>query len=234
MIRLGVNVDHIATIREARKTVVPDPVKAALIAEKAGCHGITAHIRQDERHINRRDIKILKEEIQTKLNIELSTAPEIVSFVQAIKPDWVCLVPERIEEITTEGGLDIFKQEKELKKVIPELKGESIRVTVFVEPDKNIIEKAKELGADAIEINTKSYALKPNSTDEIKRIMESSKLASSLGLEVHAGHDLDYNNLSRITEIEEIEEVNIGHSIIVKAVFTGLEQAVKEILEILR
>jgi len=234
MIRLGVNVDHIATIREARRTVIPDPVEAALIAERAGCDGITAHLRQDERHIKRRDIELFREIIKTKLNIELSTTPGIVSFVKRIKPDWACLVPERIEEITTEGGLDIFKQEKELKKVIPELKGKGIKVTLFIEPEKNIVEKAKELGSDAIEINTKSYGLRPDSKREIKRIIESAKRAKSLGLEVHAGHDLNYRNLYRMTEIEEIEEVNIGHSIIARAIFVGLERAVKEMLEILR
>lgn len=234
MIRLGVNVDHIATIREARRTVIPDPVEAALIAERAGCDGITAHLRQDERHIKRRDIELFREIIKTKLNIELSTTPGIVSFVKRVKPDWACLVPERIEEITTEGGLDIFKQEKELKKVIPELKGKGIKVTLFIEPEKNIVEKAKELGSDAIEINTKSYGLRPDSKREIKRIIESAKRAKSLGLEVHAGHDLNYRNLYRMTEIEEIEEVNIGHSIIARAIFVGLERAVKEMLEILR
>jgi len=234
MIRLGVNVDHIATIREARRTVIPDPVEAALIAERAGCDGITAHLRQDERHIKRRDIELFREIIKTKLNIELSTTPGIVSFVKRVKPDWACLVPERIEEITTEGGLDIFKQEKELKKVIPELKGKGIKVTLFIEPEKNIVEKAKELGSDAIEINTKSYGLRPDSKTEIKRIIESAKHAKSLGLEVHAGHDLNYRNLYRMTEIEEIEEVNIGHSIIARAIFVGLERAVKEMLEILR
>ncbi len=234
MIRLGVNVDHIATIREARKTVVPDPLEAALIAERAGCDGITAHLRQDERHIKRRDIKLLREVIKTALNIELSTTPDIVSFVKRVKPDWACLVPERIEEITTEGGLNIFKQVRQLRRVIPELKGKGIKVTLFIEPDKEIVEKAKELGADAIEINTRSYGLRPNSKKEIRRITESAKLAKSLGLEVHAGHDLNYKNLYRITEIEEIEEVNIGHSIIARAVFVGLENAVKELLEILR
>jgi len=233
MIRLGVNVDHIATIREARGAVAPDPIEAALIAEGAGCDGITAHIRQDERHIKERDIEILRKVIKTKLNIELSTTPKIVSFVKSVRPDWACLVPERIEEITTEGGLNIFKQEKELIRCIPELKGNGIKVTLFIEPEKEIVEKAKELGADAIEINTKSYALKPETKKEIERIAKSAEIAKSLGLEVHAGHDLNLRNLYRITEIKEIEEVNIGHSIIARAVFVGLERAVKEILDIL-
>lgn len=234
MIRLGVNVDHIATIREARRSVVPDPVEAALIAEGAGCDGITAHLRQDERHIKRRDIKLLRDLIKTKLNIELSTTEDIVSFIKGIKPDWVCLVPERLEEITTEGGLDIFKQEKEIRRVLPEMKREGIKVTLFIEPDKKVVEKAKELGADAIEINTKSYAVSQGSKNEVGRIIESAKLAKSFGLEVHAGHDLNYRNLDKIREIEEIEEVNIGHSIIARAVFVGLERAVEEMLDMLR
>ncbi|MCK4235457.1 pyridoxine 5'-phosphate synthase, partial [candidate division WOR-3 bacterium] len=167
MVRLGVNIDHVATIREARKTVIPDPVEAALIAERVGCDGITAHLRQDERHIKRRDIELLSRVIKTKLNIELSTTPRIVSFVKKVKPDWACLVPERIEEITTEGGLDIFKQGKKLTKTISELKSKGIKVTLFIEPEKKIVEKAKELGVDAIEINTKSYALRPESKKEM-------------------------------------------------------------------
>jgi pyridoxine 5-phosphate synthase len=233
VIRLGVNIDHVATVREARKTIVPDPIRAALIAEDAGCDGITAHLRQDERHIKKEDIKRLKENIGTKLNIELSTRKDIVGYVKDIKPHWACLVPERVEEVTTEGGLDIFKQEEELQNVIPELKKEGIRVTLFIEPDKEIVEKAKSLGADAIEFNTKSYAQNPNSEMEKKRIAESGRYASSLGLEVHAGHDLNYDNLEGITKIKVVEEVNIGHAIIARAIFTGLETAVKEMLNIL-
>lgn len=233
MIRLGVNIDHVATVREARKTNVPDPVKAAIVAEDAGCNGITAHLRQDERHINKEDIKRLKERIKTQLNIELSTRRDIVSYVKDIKPHWACLVPERVEEVTTEGGLDIFKQEEELRSVIPELKESGIRITLFIEPDREIVEKAKSLGADAIEFNTKSYAINPDREKEKKRLVESGGYASSLGLEVHAGHDLNYDNLEEITEISVIEEVNIGHAIIARAVFIGLKSAVKEMLNIL-
>jgi len=234
MIRLGVNVDHIATVREARKAAVPDPVEAALIAERAGCDGITAHLRQDERHIKKEDIKRLRRKIKTKLNIELSTTAEIVSFVREIEPDWVCFVPERIEEITTEGGLDIIKQERILRETIPLFAERGIKITLFVEPEKEIVRKANELGANAIEINTKSYAISHSDTKEVERIRVSARLAASLGLEVHAGHDLNYHNLEPIKEISEIEEVNIGHSIIARAVFTGFERAVKEMLEALR
>ncbi len=234
MIRLGVNVDHIATIREARKGVVPDPVEAALIAEGAGCDGITAHLRQDKRHIKEEDIRKLRKKIKTKLNIELSTTKEIVAFVKEIKPDWVCFVPERVEEITTEGGLDIIKQESILKEIIPQFTEKGIMVTLFVEPEEEIVKKAKELGANAIEINTKSYALSDASDLEVKRIIGSAKLAVSFGLEVHAGHDLNYGNLDSIKQIKEIEEVNIGHSIVSRAVFSGLGKAVKEMVEILK
>ena len=234
MIKLGVNIDHVATVREARGGVVPDPIEAALIAERAGCDGITAHIRQDERHIKKRDIKLLREVIKTKLNIELSTRPDIISFVKRVKPDWVCLVPERVEEITTEGGLDVFKQRKNIEKAILEMKKNHIKVTLFIEPDRNIVEMAKKVGADAIEINTKSYAKRPNSKKEFKRITSAAQLARTLELEVHAGHDLNYKNLYNIKEIEEIEEVNIGHAIIARAVFVGLERAVKEMLDLLK
>ncbi len=234
MIRLGVNVDHVATVREARKTVHPDPVDAALIAERAGCDGITVHIRQDERHIKRRDVKLLREVIKTQLNVELSTKPEIVSFVKKVKPDWACLVPERIEEITTEGGLNLFRNTAAIQRAIRALKASKIRVTLFVEPEINIVERSKELGADAIEINTKSYAEKPESKKERERVRKSAVYAYSLDLEVHAGHDLNYRNIFWVKTVKEIEEVNIGHILIARAVFVGLEQAVKEMVALLR
>ncbi len=234
MIRLGVNVDHVATIREARGTVIPDPVDAALIAERAGCDGITVHIRQDERHIKRRDVKLLREVVKTHLNIELSTSPKIVSFVKKVRPDWACLVPERIEEITTEGGLNLFKNSAVVKRTIEGLKSRGIKVTLFVEPEKNIVERSKEMNADAIEINTKSYGLRPKSRKERARIESAALHAHELGLEVHAGHDLNYRNICWIKTVKEIEEVNIGHIIIARAVFVGLEQAVKEMVTLLR
>jgi pyridoxine 5-phosphate synthase len=234
MIRLGVNVDHVATVREARKAVHPDPVEAALTAERAGCDSITVHIRQDERHIRRRDVELLREVVKTQLNVELSTKPEIVSFIKKVKPDWACLVPERIEEVTTEGGLNLFRNTAAIKEAIAELKARKIRVTLFVEPELRIVKRSKELGADAIEINTKSYAEHPDSRKELERIVKSASHAHSVGLEVHAGHDLNYRNIHWIKTVKEIEEVNIGHCIIARAVFTGLEQAVREMVAILR
>lgn len=234
MIRLGVNVDHVATVREARKTVNPDPVDAALVAERAGCDGITVHIRQDERHIKRRDVKLLREVVKTHLNIELSTRPEIVSFVKKVRPEWACLVPERAEEITTEGGLNLFKNSPVIERAIEALKSRKIKVTLFVEPDIAIVERSKEMNADAIEINTKSYGEKPESAKERKRIEKAASHAHSLGLEVHAGHDLNYRNIFWIKTVREIEEVNIGHIIIARAVFVGLEQAVREMITLLR
>jgi pyridoxine 5-phosphate synthase len=234
MIRLGVNVDHVATVREARKTVHPDPIDAALVAERAGCDGITVHIRQDERHIKRRDVKLLREIVKTSLNIELSTRPGIVLFVKKVRPDWACLVPERIEEITTEGGLNLFKNTATIKRAIASLKARKIKVTLFVEPEIRIVERSKELGADAIEINTKSYAERPESKKEKGRIESAASHAHGLGLEVHAGHDLNYRNIFWIKTVKEIEEVNIGHIIIARAVFVGLEQAVREMVTVLR
>lgn len=234
MIRLGVNVDHVATIREARKAIRPDPVDAALIAERAGCDGITVHIRQDERHIKRRDVKLLREVVKTQLNVELSSKPEIVSFVKKVRPDWACLVPERVEEITTEGGLNLFRNTTAIRKAIGELKAKRIMVTLFVEPEIRIVEHSRELGADAIEINTKSYAERPENAKERERIRKSATHARALGLEVHAGHDLNYRNIFWIKTVKEIEEVNIGHIIIARAVFVGLDQAVKEMVTLLR
>lgn len=234
MIRLGVNVDHVATVREARKALHPDPVDAALVAERAGCDGITVHIRQDERHIKRRDVKLLREVVKTHLNVELSVKQEIVAFVKKVRPDWACLVPERMEEVTTEGGLNLFRNTGAIKKAVTALKARGIRVTLFVEPEIDIVERSKELGADAIEINTRRYAEKPGSKKERERIVRSATRARSLDLEVHAGHDLNYRNILWIKTVEEIEEVNIGHIIIARGVFVGLEQAVREMAALLR
>ena len=228
-IRLGVNVDHIATIREARGVNYPDPVEAALVAESAGCHGITVHLRQDRRHIKERDVRLLKAVVKTHLNVEISLAEDVMSFVREIRPHWVCLVPERPEEVTTEGGLDIVRFRDEVSSVVQTLQEVGIRVTVFVEPEEEVMEVAKELGVDAVEIHTGRYAEFPT-MDELERIRLSARRAFSLGLEVHAGHGLNVWNVGPVAEIEDIVELNIGHWIVARASIVGMSEAVKEML----
>lgn len=247
MMRLGVNIDHIATIREARKITYPDPVDGALIVESAGAGGITVHLRQDRRHIKERDVELLKRIVSTHLNVELSLNEEILGLILKIHPDACCLVPERVEEITTEGGLDIISNLEKVKTTAKRLKDEGIFTTIFVEPDENIIKRAPDCGADAVEINTGKYSETQNAqanppakvgrrragNREIERIQKAASLVRSLGLEVHAGHGLNYKNVSDIIKIPEIVELNIGHSIIGRAIFVGLENAVKEMLALI-
>lgn len=237
MVHLGFNIDHIATIREARKATEPDPVAAAIFAELAGVDQITIHLRGDRRHIQERDLRVLRKVIRTKLNLEMATTDAMKDIAIEIKPDSVCLVPEKPEEVTTEGGLDLAKAEKDVNAILPQLKEAGIRVTVFVEPDDQQIEIAKSLGVHAIEINTGQYAeakTKGKIKGELERVATGASLAASLGLEVHAGHGLDYRNVVEIVNIPEIEELNIGHSIVSRAVFVGTEKAIREMLELLR
>lgn len=231
--RLGVNIDHIATLRSQRDTPYPDPVDAVPIVELAGADGITCHIRSDRRHITERDVRILREIIKTSLNIELCTNSDVVQFVSSIKPNHACLVPEREGEQTTEGGLDIVTHGKEIKKTIDALKDAGIILTLFVEPDESIMETAKQLGADAVELNTKAYSETPDKRREIERLKRASIAAHEIGLEVHAGHGLGYHNVEGILSVPHIIELNIGHSIISRAVFTGLEEAVKRMLKLM-
>ncbi len=228
--RLGVNVDHIATIREARGTNYPDPVEAALLAESSGADGITCHIRVDRRHIKERDIKILKELVKTHLNVECSLDKEIRAFLKSVKPDWVCLVPERPEEITTEGGLDVRKVKGEIEKATDEFKDSGVKVTFFVEPEKEMVELSAKLGADAVELNTGSWCDNPTEA-AFRKIEEAAQVGITLGLEVHAGHGLNLQNVGYIVEIEEISELNIGHSIIARSLIVGIERAVSEMKE---
>jgi pyridoxine 5-phosphate synthase len=228
--RLGVNVDHIATIREARGTNYPDPVEAAILAESSGADGITCHIRVDRRHIKERDIKILKEVVKTHLNVECSLDKEIRNFLKDVKPDWVCLVPERPEEITTEGGLDLEKFLKEVEEATEEFKKSGIKVTFFIEPDNKIVELSSKLGANAVELNTGSWCEDPTE-NKLKKIEEAAQVGIIRGLEVHAGHGLTLQNVGYISEIEEISELNIGHSIIARALIIGIENAVSEMKE---
>jgi pyridoxine 5-phosphate synthase len=228
--RLGVNVDHIATIREARGTNYPDPIEAALLAESSGADGITCHIRVDRRHIKERDIKILREVVKTHLNVECSLDKEIQNFLKSVKPDWICLVPERPEEVTTEGGLDIRKVAKEVEKATQEFKNSGINVTFFVEPENEIVELSSELGADAVELNTGGWADNPTER-KLRKIEEAAQVGITLGLEVHAGHGLNLQNVDNIVQIEEISELNIGHAIIARSLIVGIERAVAEMKE---
>jgi pyridoxine 5-phosphate synthase len=236
--RLAVNIDHIATLRSQRGTPYPDPVDAVPLVELAGADGITCHIRIDRRHITERDVRLIQEITKTSLNVELCTDPNIVRFVCDVKPHYACLVPEREGEQTTEGGLDIVTYGQEIKRTIGVLKDAGIVVTLFIEPDESVIETAKQLGADAVELNTKAYSETLDNPlangGEIERLKKASIAAHKVGLEVHAGHGLGYHNIKGILSVPHIIELSIGHSIISRAVFTGLEEAVKAMLELMR
>ncbi len=231
MIKLGVNVDHIATLREARKTFEPDPVFAAVLCELAGAQSITVHLREDKRHIQKRDVELLRKIIHVKLNLEMSTSIEIVAVAQDIIPDQATLVPEKRQEITTEGGLDVVAKYSKIKKTISTLKRKKILTSLFINPQLKQIDASKKAGADAIEIHTGQYA---NATDpkrqklELEKISKAATYAHHKGLIVNAGHGLNYENVIDILKIDFIEELNIGHSIISRAVFVGLPQAVRE------
>ncbi len=228
--RLGVNIDHVATIRETRQAAYPDPVETALLAESAGADGITCHIRVDRRHIKERDIKILKEVVKTHLNVECSLDKEIQNFLKSVKPHWVCLVPEREEEITTEGGLDLRKVSKEAEQITEEYKRSGVHVTFFIEPDIKIVELSSKLGADAVELNTGGWCENPSEAN-LRKIEDAAQVGLTLGLEVHAGHGLNLQNVGYIAEIEEISELNIGHSIIARSINVGIERAVSDMKE---
>jgi pyridoxine 5-phosphate synthase len=236
MIRLGVNVDHVATVRQARRAEVPDPVEAALLAEKAGAQGITVHLREDRRHIQERDVRRLRQEVKTKLNLEMAVTPAIIAFAEAARPNDACFVPEKREELTTEGGLDVVAHTPKVKEAVKRLQGCGIQVSLFVDPDRAQIEAARETGAHAIEIHTGGYCEAAGAARENERaeIAAAAILARSLGLEVHAGHGLDYENVTSIALIPEIVELNIGHSIIARAVIVGIAEAVREMAELLQ
>jgi pyridoxine 5-phosphate synthase len=242
--RLGVNVDHVATLRQARKESFPDPLEAALIAEKAGADSIVVHLREDRRHIQDEDVLKLRKGIRTVLNLEMSTAPEIVKVALHIHPPRVCLVPERREEVTTEGGLNVVRDMDKIKEVVEKLKDEDIFVSLFVDPDKKQIKAAKLCDADAVEIHTGRYAENYKNRrnmsnrrackEELHKIKEAAKTAHELGLEVHAGHGLDYENIVPLLSIPEIVEFNIGFSIIARALFVGLYNAVRQMKDLIR
>ncbi len=228
MAELGVNIDHVATIRQARMGIEPEPLLAAAIAEQNGADQITIHLREDRRHIQDRDLKILRETIQTRLNLEMATTKEMVKIAREIKPDTVTLVPEKREELTTEGGLLLIKEHE---KQIKELKNAGIEVSVFIEPDIEMIKFASQIGVDAVEIHTGRYANLKDDNEiktELNRIYEAAKVIKQNGMRVVAGHGLNYHNVQKLVEMDIFEEYNIGHSIISRAVFTGLAEAVYE------
>ena len=237
MARLGVNIDHVATIRQARKSIEPDPVHAAVIAELAGADGITVHLREDRRHIQGRDLKLLRETVSTKLNLEMAATKEMIRIALNIKPDCCTIVPEKREELTTEGGLDLKVNKSYLEKCIKTLKDANLKVSLFIDPDLDFIKISHILGADAIEINTARFSeakTEKQETEELSHIINAVKMASKLNLEILAGHGLNYINIQKIRTVTEIVEYNIGHSIISRAVFIGLDRAVREMKELLK
>jgi len=236
-VKLGVNIDHIATVREARKTNEPDPVAAAVIAELAGADGITVHLRGDRRHIQERDVRLLREVVKTRLNVEMASAQETVKLITSIKPDTATLVPERREEVTTEGGLDVALNGSMLSRSISVLQDSGIAVSLFVDPDLDQIKACQKAGSRKIEINTGKFAdSKQEDLQEVEwdKIRNAAQLAKRLGFQVLAGHGLTYQNVWRIVAIEEIEELNIGHNIVARAALVGLDRAVREMKNLLR
>ncbi len=237
MPRLGVNVDHVATVRQARGVMYPDPTTAAGMVELAGANGIVCHLREDRRHIQDRDLRILREVVQTRLNLEMAATEEMIRIALAIKPNIVTLVPEKREELTTEGGLDVIKFFSPLKKAIQRLHRGGIPVSLFVDPRKEQIKASEEVGANVIEIHTGHYCEAKTSwqeDEELKRILDAVAEASHRNLQIAAGHGLNYFNVRRVAEIKEIEELNIGHSIIARAVLVGLDRAVREMIELIK
>ena len=231
MPRLSVNIDHIATIRQARRGSEPDPVAAAVLAELAGAEGIIAHLREDRRHIQDRDLRLLRETVQTKLNLEMAATEEMQRIALEVKPEITTLVPEKREELTTEGGLEVASRTDFMKSYISRLQKGGIVVSLFIDPDDNQIAAARKSGADWVEIHTGAYANAKTEKDrgrEFEKITEAAKLAGSLGLRVGAGHGLNYVNVRKIARIPEVEELNIGHSIISRAALVGMERAVRE------
>lgn len=242
MTKLGVNIDHVATLREARKTNEPDPVAAAVIAELAGAHGITVHLRSDRRHIQDRDVELLRETVKTRLNLEMAATEEMVRIALDMKPDTATLVPEFPGEITTQGGLDCVRNYDAVYAAVQELEAAGISASLFIDPEKQQVEAARRMGVSIIEINTASYAeaslyltLKTEvaAAKALEEVKAAAILADSYGIRVHGGHGLTYRNVRAISQIPEMEELNIGHNIISRAVLVGLDRAVREMLELL-
>jgi pyridoxine 5-phosphate synthase len=229
-------VDHVATLRQARGTRYPDPVTAALLAEQAGADSITIHLREDRRHIQERDLEVLRKSVRTRLNLEMAASPAMVAIASAIKPDHATLVPERREELTTEGGLDVLLNQNLVRKTVLDLKEAGIAVSIFLDPDYDQIRAAAKLEVRLIEINTAKYSEARRddlATTEAEKVAAAARAAAKLGIRVLAGHGLDYRNVRRIVAIPEIEELNIGHSIVARAALVGMERAVREMKALL-
>ncbi len=236
MIQLGVNIDHVATIRQARMTDEPDPVWAAVEAELGGADGITVHLREDRRHIQDRDVELLKETVGVKLNLEMSIASSIVRIAMQLKPEQCTLVPEKREEITTEGGLDVVKLKRRVAQAVEKLHKAGCIVSAFIEPDESQIKTSAELGFDAIELWTGAYANAKNARAEVRALRDLEKgidIGRQSGLIVHAGHGLTYRNVEKVAQLEGFCEFNIGHSIISRAIFVGIREAVRQMKELL-
>jgi len=244
MPKLGVNIDHVATLRQARYKIIepgimpePDPVKAAVLCENAGCHSIVCHLREDRRHINDRDLEVLRRIVKTRLNMEMSISPQIIKIAKKIKPDQATLVPEKRQEITTEGGLNVAKSLVKIKKVVKDLQSAGIIVSLFIDPDKKQIQATKKTGAQFVEFHTGRYANAKGDKAILKEfdiLKDSAKLALKLKLKVNMGHGLNYANTREVARIQGVEELNIGHSIISRAVFHGLDEAVREMLALIK
>ena len=233
---LHVNVDHIATLRQARRTIEPDPVYGALMAEQAGAQGITVHLREDRRHIQDRDVEVLRQVVQTKLNLEMAGTEEMVKKALLVRPEICTLVPEKREEVTTEGGLNLLGQMEHLSEVIARLQGAGIRVSLFIDPVDAQIEAAKALKADDIELHTGEYAHAKEGelrAFQLKRLQEGARLGQELGLQVNAGHGLTYFNVGPVARIAGLKELNIGHSVIARSVYVGMAAAVREMLALI-
>jgi pyridoxine 5-phosphate synthase len=234
--RLAVNIDHVATVREARKAREPEPTAAAILAELAGADGITVHLRGDRRHMKERDLELLRHVIATKLNVEMAATAEMASIAARLKPDQVTLVPERPNELTTEGGLDVVSHARTVNETAVRMRGEGIRVSIFIDPDARQVLASREVGADAVEINTGAYADAPacDRASRLEQVRQAAHEARRARLEVLAGHGLTYVNVKPIAAIPEIVELNIGHSIISRAVLVGMDRAVREMMALLK
>jgi pyridoxine 5-phosphate synthase len=229
--RLYINVDHVATLRQARRTDEPDPVAAALLCEDAGAEGITAHLREDRRHMQDDDIIKIASSVRTVFNLEMALTGEMLSIAERLKPYQITFVPERREEVTTEGGLDVAREPAKLRDGLARLKRAGVRTSLFIDPDAGAVQRSRDLGADAIELHTGTYAHDPSNARSLRALVDAAELGRSLGLAVHAGHGLTVRNVGPVAAIAANEELNIGHSIVSRAIFVGLAQSIAEMRE---